>query len=571
MWVGRILPGIVVLVFGSFAPLHAANQFTINNSDGQGVSGGLLATPPGTCTGVPGGLPGHCEFRASAAVIDWATGHFGSGTRWSDATDPSVQIPTPATDFNGDGFPDPQTTIIRLDGSTTAITSADLIDNVNTKIGSSWIPEVCNRPWCGNLLRGDVIAFLDENGDGVWNDTWIDDGDGIRETGEVDRTRAEQFAWGITSVMRNLSDVSLVVGNVSPPGTTRMRVRIALGDASQDANAGCDGDMANPACHNAVVTPPDLIGATATMTDDDAAVFGRCDPDRPEFISLAATNPVLGQRALDNCLWFFASFPVTAPSPGSFDALHNQLDPRLRPEGLYPLTDPSAGRDTWMNEVTVKYTASNLAEQTFAQNWWQSSGFVSPPGAPDINQALYVNDWRMTQTDEGTHTYPYSFLVQHTTEGRRRGFTQDPTVLVSECAPLLPGVTCDGLTNDTVDPFWGKAIVRTAFDLNGDGILDPDLNPDGSFKLNFDQAFDWFEGQPCDEACRESGVGHKEDFTFIYEQQIENGFLLSCLNCGHPAPVAGETVTYSFTWPGLPTVVSIPHPPPPTTEVPVLP
>jgi hypothetical protein len=135
--------------------------------------------------------------------------------------------------------------------------------------------------------------------------------------------------------------------------------------------------------------------------------------------------------------------------------------------------------------------------------------------------------------------------------------------------PPLGDPACDGHTNPTVDPFWGKAIVRTAFDADGDGVLDPVLNPDGSFQLDFDQEFDFFAGQPCDEACRESGVGHEQEFSFLFEQQVE-GYLLSCLDCDHPAPAFGETVTYHFAWPGLPTIVSIPHPPIPST-LPVLP
>jgi hypothetical protein len=495
--------------------------------------------------------------RASQALIDWAEGYY-QGSRWSDAT--NAVLPS-------------GTNYIGLDGTAVPVTSGDLPDLVNTHVGASWIPASCNRPWCGNLLRGDVIANLDENGDGRWDDTWIDSNfNGIRENGEVDRTRAEQFAWGLTSVMRDLADLSLIQGNVSPPGISRMRVRLALGDAALDPDAECDGDIANPACHNAVVTPPDLTGSTSDNADDDPAVFGRCDPDRPEFTSLLAIDPVRAQRALDNCLWFFASFPVTAPSPGAFDALHNQLDPRLRPEGLDPLTDPFAIReDPWIDQRVVKYVeADTPGQQHFTQSWMVTYGFIPAPDTPDTEEALYHNEWRMVQSDTGPDTYPYNFIIQHTAQARRRGFTQDPAVPISECVPPLADPACDGHTNPTVDPFWGKAIVRTAFDADGDGVLDPVLNPDGSFQLDFDQEFDFFAGQPCDEACRESGVGHEQEFSFLFEQQVE-GYLLSCLDCDHPAPAFGETVTYNFAWPGLPTIVSIPHPPVPSSTLPVLP
>ncbi|MFZ5863238.1 MAG: hypothetical protein ACOYXR_10415 [Nitrospirota bacterium] len=518
----------------------------MNESGAQGVSGTLLATPPGTCTGVPGpagtGAIGNCSLRGSQALLDWADGYY-QGSRWSDATEATLPAGTNR---------------IELDGSATPITSGDLADVINTHVGASWIPASCNRPWCGNLLRGDVISHLDENGDGVWDNTWIDSNfNGIRENGEVDRTRAEQFAWGITSVLRDLSHLSLVQGNVSPPGISRMRARLALGDAALDPDAGCDGDIANPACHNAVVAPPDLTGSTPDDADDDPAVFGRCDPDRPEFTSLLAINPDRAQRALDNCLWFFASFPVTAPSPGSFDALHNQLDSRLRPGGgLDPITDPSALRDSWIDQRVVKYVTTNTPEQDFAQSFLVTYNFISAPDTDDIRSAIYHNEWRLAQSDTGTHTYPYNFLIQHTTEARRRGFTQDHAVPISECVPPLPDPACDGFTNPTVDPFWGKAIAG--------------VNPDGTFILNFDNEFEFFADLPCDEVCRESGVGHETGFNFLLEQFVE-GYLLSCLNCDHPAPESTSSVTFDIAWPEFPSFTPLPHPPPLITDLPVLP
>ncbi len=564
MWWRRILPVILLVLFSARPLSHAANLFTINESNAEGVSGGLLATPPGTCTGVPGpggtGAVGDCSLRAAQAVLDWAQGYY-QGSRWSDAVEAEAVLPSGAQRILPDGTADP-------------ITAGDMAGAVNTNIGASWIPESCNRPWCGNLLRGDVISHMDENGDGVWDDTWYDTNfNGIRENGEVDRTRAEQFAWGLTSVMRDLADLSLIQGNVSPPGISRMRVRLALGDAALDPAAGCDGDMANPACHNSVVTPsdPDGIFTPGDNTDDDPAVFGRCDPDRPEF---ADPNPVLAQRALDNCLWFFASFPVTAPSPGAFDAVHNQLDPRLRPEGLDPLTDPFGQRTgSLIDQLVVKYVAANAPPtQQFSQVWEVTYGFSPAPDTDDVQAAIYHNDWRMAQSDVGSLTYPYNFIIQHTADARRRGFTQDPSVPIPECdPPSLPDPYCDGLTNPTVDPFWGEAIVRTAFDLNGDGVLDPVLDSNGSPVLDFGQQFDFFAGQPCDEPCAGSGVGHEKEFTFLYEQEIDGAFLLSCLNCGHPAPVFSSTVTYEFAWPGLPAIVPLSSPPFSTTVLPVVP
>jgi hypothetical protein len=343
-----------------------------------------------------------------------------------------------------------------------------------------------------------------------------------------------------------------------------MRVRLALGDAALDPGAGCDGDMANPACHDSVVTPPDPDGTLTpgNPRDDDPAVFGRCDPDRPEF---ANPDPILAQRALDNCLWFFASFPVTAPTPGDFDALHSQLDPRLRPlptGGLDPLADPFAVRtDAWIDQHVVKYVAStNPIAQEFSQVWGVTYGFKSAPDTDDIESAIYQNDWRMSQSDQGTLTYPYSFIIQHTAEARRRGYTHDPSVLIPECdPPSLPAPYCDGKTNPTVDPFWGEAIVRTGSDLNGDGIIDPVLDANGSPVLDFTRQFEFLDGKPCIEPCAGSGVGHEKEFSFLYEQEIDGALLMSCLNCGHPAPVFSHTVTYTFTWPGLPAIQPVIH------------
>ena len=58
-------------------------------------------------------------------------------------------------------------------------------------------------------------------------------------------------------------------------------------------------------------------------------------------------------------------------------------------------------------------------------------------------------------------------------------------------------------------------------------------------------------------------------------EQIEptQGVLLSCLGCSpHDLPVDPDTVTYTFNWPGLPTMTPLAHPPATgTTVIPVLP
>ena len=505
-------------------PLHAANLITVNNSDGQGVWGGQFATPPGSCTAVPGGATGGCFRRAQAAVEDWAAGQYGSGSRWSDLEHAALP---PGAVSAWTGLPVP---------------------TLRTRIGNSWIPDSCNRPSCGHLLKGDV-EFFDENGDGKFDDTWIDSNlNGIRENGEVDRVRAEQFAWGVTSAVQDLSDLSLgVPGNVSPPGITRMRVRQALGDAALADD--CEGTLANPACVNGVISRVDI----AVPSDRDPKVWGRCDPDR--FTSIAITDPIRAQRALDNCLWFFSSAPTTALE---------STDPD-------PLKDTHAVRDTWIRERVVKYVASVTPDrQDFAQSWMVSYGFGSE--ISDISKAIYQNEWRLTQTDHDPNpgsptaspdTYPYAFIIQHTASARARGYDPGHNLLTTDCA-ANPTVPCDGKTNPTTDPFWGEALLR---DGGGNIVLDAYNTPTLDYNKLGD-VFDFREGQPCGATCLKSGVGQEKEFTFLFEQSVE-GYLLSCLDCGHPAPGSFEPVTYSFDWPAFVPVQGIPYPPPTTMIIPV--
>ena len=531
-------------------PLHAANLITVNNSDGQGVWGGQFATPPGSCTAVPNGATGGCSRRAQAAVEDWAAGQYGSGSQWSDLQEAALP---PGAVSAWTGLPVP---------------------TIQSRIGNSWIPDSCNRPWCGHMLKGDV-EFFDENLDGTFDDTWIDFNlNGIRENGEVDRVRAEQFAWGITAAVQDLSDLSLgIPGNVSPPGLARMSVRQALGDAALADN--CTGLLADPECVNGVVSRVDI----AVPSGQDPKVWGMCDPDR--FTPLLSATPdglVRAQRALDNCLWFFTSTPRTAIGSTS-------------PTNPDPLLDAHAVRSTWLNEHMVKYTASFTPDrQDFAQNWFVTYGFDTE--IPDISKSIYQNEWRFIQSDRDPNpglpspsldTYAYSFIFQHKARGRARGHDQDHNLLTADCAtylplpiprplPLPPAECTDGETNPTVDPFWGEALLRDIYD------LDLDLNTDEILldaynvpRLDYTKLGDDFEfrtGEDCGATCLKSGVGKEIDFTFLFEQVVE-GYLLSCLDCGHPAPSGFGPVTYSFDWPELVPIEGVPHPPPTTLIIPV--
>lgn len=61
--------------------------------------------------------------------------------------------------------------------------------------------------------------------------------------------------------------------------------------------------------------------------------------------------------------------------------------------------------------------------------------------------------------------------------------------------------------------------------------------------------------------------------TLVQQSDPGNGFLLSCLQCSpHDLPIDPVTVTYTFNWPGLPSVNPVLHPPATgTTVIPVLP
>ncbi|MEO5658109.1 MAG: hypothetical protein ABIO65_12290, partial [Nitrospiria bacterium] len=60
--------------------------------------------------------------------------------------------------------------------------------------------------------------------------------------------------------------------------------------------------------------------------------------------------------------------------------------------------------------------------------------------------------------------------------------------------------------------------------------------------------------------------------TQLVEQNVTGDFLMSCLNCSpHSLPVSQESVTYTFDWPGLPTLANPQHIPAASTTFNVLP
>jgi hypothetical protein len=493
----------IVFWEGSKPVFALSDYITATESANQGIRGGLLSSPPGSCTGVPNGLAGHCGVRAQAAVNAWVNGSFAFGTDWSDLREAAVpptikafQPPEPATN-----------------------------------IGTSWIPLYCDRPSCGHLLKGDVLP-IDENEDGNFDNTWIDkNGNGVRENGEVDRLRAEQFAWGATSLILDFNNLGspsdprmFTESGTSPPGLSRARARVALGD-----NPECV-DVFSPSCHlstggvGVIALPGSIPDDLSNPNDNSTTIdnndfYGICDPDR--FIGDLASI----QRQLDNCLWKVGSTPVTAPANSSVTGQGNAV------------------RYSWIDQVTTKYTASSTPDrQEFNQIWSVIYGFqrVDPvTGEPiPIDEALYDNLWLGFQGDSDpnpqlnfvvdpdtgdlisgsqvTDTYNSFFGIEHSSLGRRYGFDffGNPIGPDPGDTPLDPALI--GKTNPTNDPFW-----------------EADDGP-----LGFDTDFS---------TNAKSGVGQATGIRFFYVQQVE-GWLLSCLNCTHSFSGVEHEITYNFTY-----------------------
>jgi hypothetical protein len=477
---------------------------TVNATDGIGVHGGLLATPPGSCTAVPDGVAGHCHARAEAALNDWLHGTYAHGNGFSDLE--SADVP--------------------------AFVRTNAPPHAPTKIGGSWIPEYCDQPSCGHLLKGDVI-FIDENGDGKFDDTWIDDGDGVKENGEVDRLRAEQFGWGATSRIVDFDNLGgpsnpqmVLQSGVSPPGLARARVRVALGDDEDCVN------VFSPECQlSGIVALPFTIADDLTNPNDKRTFvdnnefYGVCDPDR------FSGSLVDIQRQLDNCLWKIGSTPVTAPINSSISGQGNAI------------------RTEWIGQQVTKFVWSNTPNrQDFFQRLFVQYGFQATDpssGSPvPVDEALYQNAWFLEQTDfdpnqglnfrlvdlppgsftleSGSHltpdTYNSTFRVQHISLGRRYGFDFSGNPIGPDFGdtPLDPSLI--GKTNPTDDPFWGA-----------------DFGP-----LGFNTDFN---------TNAKSGVGQATGFKFLYVQEIEGSTVHSCLNCtaDHPSPTA-PPISYQFNW-----------------------
>ncbi len=492
---------------GSTATPWHSDTMTVNATDGIGVKGGLLATPPGSCTAVPDGVAGHCHARAEAALKDWIAGKYDHGKGWSDLEQADVP----------------------------AAVRAAAPPRPSRDIGASWIPEYCDQPSCGHLLKGDVLE-VDENGDGVFSDAWYDlNGNGVKDNGEVDRLRADQFGWGATSVIidfNNLGSPSnpqmVLQSGVSPPGLSRARVRVALGD-----DPDCAVVFSSDCVRSGVVAAPfsipdDLSNPNdKTSTVDNNEFYGVCDPDR------FSGGLVDIQRQLDNCLWKIGSTPVTAPSDSSVTGQGNAV------------------RTEWVGQRVSKFVWSNTPDrQDFFQHLFLSVNFQATDpisGSPvPVDEALYRNAWFLEQTDfdpnralnfrlidvppsshlfEGgsginftPDTYNSTFRVQHTTLGRHYGFDFFGNQIGPDLGdtPLDPSLI--GKANPTNDPFWGA-----------------DLGP-----LGFNTDFN---------TNAKSGVGRATGVRFLYVQEVEGSIVHSCLNCteDHPSLTAPPLI-YQFNW-----------------------
>jgi hypothetical protein len=514
----------VFFLLGGSKQVYSADELTVNVSASKGIRGSLLASPPGSCTSVPNGLTGDCSRRALAATEAWLNGTYFHGRDWSDlreaAVPPSISASNP---------PAPP-----------------------TNIGTSWIPEYCDRPSCGHLLKGDVI-HIDENGDGRFDDTWYDsNGNGIRENGEVDRIRAEQFAWGATSTildfnnLRSPSDPRMFTeSGVSPPGLSRARVRVALGDNPECVNVGSKDCHLSTGGIGVIALPGSIPDDLSNPNDKSSIIdnndfYGICDPDR--FTGDLASI----QRQLDNCLWKVGSTPVTAPANSSVTGQGNAV------------------RHSWVGQVATKYTESSTPDaQDFSQLWFvlyrfESSEIDPGTGLPvpvPIDEALYLNHWTLFQADTDPNpglnfiidpsgpaqvsdprfsdTYEYLFLLEHDSRGRRYGFDFSGNPIGPDPGDTALDPNLIGKTNPTDDPFWGA-----------------DSGP-----LGFNTDFT---------TNAKSGVGQKTDFRFLYSQSVE-GLLISCLSCDHvDSAKPTHIINYNFSFADnivIGNITGLPHSP----------
>lgn len=544
MGIRQCIAGALTLLALGAAPAWASDRVTLNQTDQLGVEGVLLASPPGSCTAAPGGELGDCLERGEAATQAAADSVYFTDTTWSDLKEADV----PLTE-NGN-------TEVGRATAGGAIVADGASPQPDTDIGTSWVINFCDRPQCGHLLRGDTLQF-DENGDGKFDDTWIDkNNDGIIQNGEIDRTRGEQFSWGITSVTRDLGDLSdqLSDGNLFPAGLARTRVRMSLGDASTAGS--CDGQLSNPACLDGDPNPPNPLGV-------DSVYWARCDPDK--FNPSTTSDPTIitqadGQLALDNCLWWLTSLPI--------DAGHDLFD-NARAEALAgnpPLEFPDGSllevREYWVDQTVFKPVFSSTPDaQDFGESVYVTYNFEK---IPQIDEARYENGWQILQQDRDPNedvngninpyngnftaapagpavdTYPYAFAIEHYSVARARGEDNDGN-LVAEC----PDTNCDGKTNPTVDPFWHEQLV-------------------GAVLENWNRTFEYVDGDPCDEYCRGSGVGKEHGFQFLTAQDV-NGYFETCINCQPnadpleaPPPEEAYFMPFLATWDSVPTIIHAP-------------
>ena len=603
-WLGRTLTpwGVLsALCVCLAAPAGAADTQTLNETGQQGLTGTFFASPPGSCTAAPGGTPGNCALRGAAIAESAAFGTYFDGDAWSDLEDGDIDedgvpngadnCPLVANPGQADGDAD--------DYGDACDTGDPLVDvglidlQAQTDVGTSWLPAFCHNPSCGHLLRGDAVP-VDENGDGVTDNTWIDHNlNNVIDNLEIDRIRGEQFGWGATTVIANLSDLGdlLADGNLFPAGVARARVRMALGAAGQVG--GCDVvSISNPACLDGDISSTSGGGGfvdddTVKGQDVDPRYWGICDPDRfdptnADRRDLTITTVAEGQRALDNCLWWITSMPIFVNDDVYQEA---QLAFSGGGELLLQGDHPFEQHTEWVAQGVTKLTFSATPDrQDFGQSLFVAYHFDQSLG---LDFGRYRNEWQLIQGDFDPNedingpvagqafmgqvdqfgepweavaveagpykdTYSYYFAIQHATIGRARGFDNgeigtgpDGDELVAECDPPGVGVDsddCTGEINQTVDPFWRAQIVANALVLDG---------------VSFNQDFEYHDGEPCETGCRISGVGAEHRLNFITAQDV-NGFFSNCLNCStssvpEPDPEF-RYQAYTSSWWTVPTI-----------------
>ena len=511
--------GVSASFFASVA--YAADTKIINSGDGFATpeQTQLYTSAPASCTEdradpflVAAGLAfTDCNQRGNMAVAAAANNIFFFDHSWSDLRD---------GDWDGNGVSNEDQYGIALP----------------TDMGQSWLPDTCWGPQCGHIMRGDVLIVDLGLGYGTW-------------------LLGEQFSWGSTSYV-DTADLSIEGSGRYPAGVTRMQVRMAIGIAATGGNCAykLEWDCVNGEISGNVDDAPS--GRVNDNPGVDADIWGRCDPDR--FLPYAGdftktlddftkTEKDSAEEQLLNCLYRVATTPLTSAVQG--DAYDPTWD-ALMDAGM--LND----RTYWVDQVvmTVLHNNDTPDEQDMHQLMRVAVGFRD---RADMAAASYMNDWNLMQTDEGTRTYDNAMNLAVSSRSPQRISCAGSTN--PDCASTI------GLTNPTVDPFWGESVdSRDGF---GEAIKDALT---GEIIHDYTGDFGFARDVAQNTTGTGQGIATWSNMSFMYVQSVE-GYLSTCMNCDSPDLLASGVThawdhyvdepwfqDYTSSWNVVPTVVHAP-------------